>query len=430
MIRDDLEKMTKAELVEAYLKLQARLHRPAKTSRTSSKPPSTDRKARREGSKPGGAKPGHKGAFRRLSENPDRTIDHRPDACQACGHGFSEDASGTVIGAYDAIDLPPISPIIERHLRLQCTCRHCGAVTKAALPEAATGSPFGPNIRALTFYLKHFQHVSHERLQGLFGDVFGLVISQGALMNMLRRGAALFSAGKADILGRLRRAEAVASDETGVRIEGVNAYHWVFRSSEAVVHEAAMGRGAKVVGDVMGGHRPEFWLSDRYSAQQGHGRRHQTCLAHLARDIARIVEVGDQTIGLRLKLWINDVFALARALRELATSMVRRKRRDLDNRIADIVRTASDCEETGKVLRKIANARDQLFTFIEAPDLVEPTNNACERALRPAVIQRKVTNGFRAKWAAEADAAVRTVVDTARLTGINPYAKIRQIIAG
>ncbi len=122
-------------------------------------------------------------------------------------------------------------------------------------------------------------------------------------------------------------------------------------------------------------------------------------MAHLARDIAHIVEVGDEAIGLRLKLWI------------------------------DIVRSPTTCDETGAVLRKIANARDQLFTFVDAPRLVEPTNNACERALRPAVINRKVTNGFRAKWAAEADAAVRTVVDTARLAGINPYSEIRQILS-
>jgi transposase len=46
---------------------------------------------------------------------------------------------------------------------------------------------------------------------------------------------------------------------------------------------------------------------------------------------------------------------------------------------------------------------------------VEATNNACERDLRPAVIQRKVTNGYRALWAAQGEADVRTVVDTARL---------------
>jgi transposase len=36
--------------------------------------------------------------------------------------------------------------------------------------------------------------------------------------------------------------------------------------------------------------------------------------------------------------------------------------------------------------------------------------NACERDLRPAVIQRKVTNGYRAMWAAQGEADVRTVV--------------------
>lgn len=84
---------------------------------------------------------------------------------------------------------------------------------------------------------------------------------------------------------------------------------------------------------------------------------------------------------------------------------------------------------TRALLAKIANARDQLLTFIDAPDLIEPTNNACERALRPAVIHRKVTNGFRAAWAAQTDAALRTVVDTARLSGQNPYRIIRQTLA-
>ena len=76
MDRDDLTRLSKAELVEAYLALQAQLQRPAKTSRTSSKPPSTDRKARREHAKPGGAKPGHEGHSRSLHEKPDETVDH------------------------------------------------------------------------------------------------------------------------------------------------------------------------------------------------------------------------------------------------------------------------------------------------------------------------------------------------------------------
>ena len=62
-----------------------------------------------------------------------------------------------------------------------------------------------------------------------------------------------------------------------------------------------------------------------------------------------------------------------------------------------------------------------VLTFVEYLGEVEVTNNACERALRPAVIQRKVTNGFRSMWAAEGDCAVRTVVDTAKLSGKSPF---------
>jgi transposase len=427
MNRDELRELSKEELVELVLKLQ----RPAKTSRTSSRPPSTDRKEKRAGSKPGGAKPGHKGHFRSLAEQPDNVVDHRPDRCSGCGHVFAPDAPGEVVGAHDSVDLPPIMPIVTRHQRLACACPGCGARVKADPPVA--GSPFGPNIQALALYLKHVQHVSYQRLQAMFADVFGLTISQGALGNMFGRTQAAFDAKKAAILGRLRQADAVASDETGVRIEGVNAQHWVFRAQDRegriVLHEAAFSRAAQVVRDVMGGHRPAFWTSDRYSAQQGHGERHQTCLAHLARDIAFALEVSDDPTPFRLKLWMDDVFALWRSLAGIAASTVACKRRKLEDRIGQILCTRSDCDVTSALLRKIGNARDQLLTFLDAPDLVQPTNNDCERALRPAVISRKITNGFRSAWAAHADAALRTVIDTERLAGVSPYHAIRNTIS-
>ena len=81
MIRDELERLSKEELIELVLRLQ----RPEKTSRTSSKPPSTDRKERRENAKPGGAKPGREGHKRALCANPDEILDHVPIRCEHCG---------------------------------------------------------------------------------------------------------------------------------------------------------------------------------------------------------------------------------------------------------------------------------------------------------------------------------------------------------
>jgi transposase len=425
MGRIDLELLSKAELIEMVLRLQ----RPAKTSRTSSKPPSTDRKAQRDKSRPGGAKPGHEGHSRRLSEDFDSVEDHYPDQCPGCGACLSAALIGEVVSEHDKIDLPRISPVVERHRRMAVTCPCCGLRVAADLPAEVMGTPFGPRLHAVATYLKTFQALSYERLEAAFADLFGLQISQGGLMNMLRRAQGRFEPGRQAAVATLRQATVVASDETGVRIEGSNAYHWVFHSAEAVVHQAAPTRGAVVVREMMDGHRPEVWCSDRYVAQQGHADAHQTCLAHLARDVAYAIEGGEDALPMRLKLWLHKAFGLARDIETLAASTIATRRRALERTLQDILDTPTSCELARVVQNKFRRAKDQLLTFALWPGLVEPTNNACERDLRPAVVQRKVTNGYRAMWAAQGEADIRTVIDTARLKpSVNRFQTILGVV--
>ena len=420
MNRDELEGLTKPELVELVLRLQ----RPDKTSRTSSKPPSTDRKAKRDGSRPGGAMAGHKGHARDLSEAPDLVEEHRPTQCCHCGLPFAEDEAGAVIGEYDEIDLPEVKPIVKRHRRLKCRCTTCGKTSAAPLPQAAHGTPFGKRIHALALYLKSHQLFSYQGLQGAFADLFGLTLSQGALMNMFRRATPVFATGRDSALAALRRADVVACDETGVRIEGCNAYQWVFCSAEAIVHTADFTLAGQVMRDIMNGHQPDVWISDRYTAQQGHGRLHQTCLAHLDRKARFVAEHGSDLTGVRLQLWLDRAFSLARSIAELASSTVRSHKRKLERDLGAILASATDCPLASELLGQIRRARDQLLTFCDFAGKVDATNNVSERALRPSVIQRKVTNGYRAKWAADAEAALRSTVDTARLTGQLPFRTI------
>ena len=277
-------------------------------------------------------------------------------------------------------------------------------------------------------YLKTFQALSYERLQAALSDLFGLTLSQGGLMNLLRRAQGRLRPGREVAVSRLRRAAVVASDETGVRIEGSNAYHWVFRSADAVVHQASPTRGAVVVRAMMDGHRPAVWLSDRYTAQQGHGLAHQTCLAHLARDVAYAVEISDDPVPWRLQLWLRFVFATADRVTDLAPSTLAARRRSLDGQLGAILVTPSGCDLTRALQAKIGRAREQLLVFLDHPGLVEVTNNGCERSLRPSVVQRKVTNGYRAMWAATGEAAIRTVVDTARLGGASTFGTILKTV--
>ncbi|AWB25220.1 IS66 family transposase [Methylobacterium currus] len=417
MSRSDLERLSKQELIELVLRLQ----RPDKTSRTSSKPPSTDRKERREQAKPGGAKPGHEGHSRTLSSDPDEIVAHRPGQCPCCGGALAADLPAEIVSVCEQIELPAVTPLITQHQRLAVRCPSCGTRVVAPVPREACGTPFGPRLHAVATYLKTFQALSYERLQAALADLFGLTLSQGGLMNLLRRAQKQFHAGREAPVSALRRAAVVASDETGVRIEGSNSYHWVFCSDEAVVHHAAPTRAAAVVHAMMDGHRPAVWLSDRYTAQQGHGERHQTCLAHLARDVAYAVEVSDDPVPLRLQLWLGSVFSLAERVSDLAASTLSAKRRALERQLSDILSAPSRCDLTRALQAKIGRARDQLLVFLDHPGRVAVTNNGCERALRPAVMQRKVTNGYRAMWAASGEADVRTVVDTARLSGADTF---------
>ena len=199
----------------------------------------------------------------------------------------------------------------------------------------------------------------------------------------------------------------------------------MFRCGQTVVHTAAPTRGAVVVRTMMDGHRPEVWCSDRYAAQQGHADAHQACLAHLARDVAYALQNSEDFLPIRLKPWLNKAFGLARDVSRLAPSTIAARRRALERTIDDITTTPTSCDLTTRLRNRFARARQQLLTFADWPARVEPTNNACERDLRPAVIQRKITNGYRAMWAALGEADVRTAVATARLTpGTNTFGTI------
>src|SRR3954465_15133231 len=143
MSRSDLERLSKEELIELVLKLQ----RPGKTSRTSSKPPSTDRKEQREQSKPGGAKPGHEGHNRVLAGEPDRIVDHRPVCCHDCGLVLPPNLPVEAVSVSEMIDLPPVKPVVEQHRRLAVLSRPARPVSS---PRGRPEQQRHPSARGCT----------------------------------------------------------------------------------------------------------------------------------------------------------------------------------------------------------------------------------------------------------------------------------------
>src|ERR671933_2786 len=126
---------------------------------------------------------------------------------------------------------------------------------------------FGPRVEALLGYLHYGHHLSHERLVAVCASVFGLRISEGAIAAALARLAARAEPEVAAIREAVRASPAVNSDETGVRVDGRNWWHWVFQTPAASYHDIAPSRGADVVARFLGEARPEVWGSDAFPTQ-------------------------------------------------------------------------------------------------------------------------------------------------------------------
>ncbi len=417
-------------LTARIVELEAKLASPPKTPDNSSVPPSKGQKPNLSDPAKKKPRPSRPGVARALAEHPDRTIDAMLVACPHCAHALGA-ADQPQIHAYDHIDLPPIRPIVTRINRHGGVCPCCGKHVTAPVPEGLEpGSPFGPGLRALIIHLHITQAVSFQRLTQLMAEVFGLTISEGAIANMLARAEAPLLAAAAPIADAVRASPVVASDETSARVCGKTWWQWVLLSSTAICHVIADTRAASVVTTFLAGARPEVWVADRYGGQLGHGAVRQMCLAHLLRDAKYAIEEGDAVFAPGFRLLLLRAVAIGKRRETLKDSTLAQYRADLDRRLD---RLLSGREPKTKAARCLFQAmrrdRDDLFRFVTRRD-VPYTNNACERALRPSVIFRKVTNCFRAEWGAKVYAAAASVIATGRLHGLSAIEALRTALAG
>jgi transposase len=443
MDRDTLERLSKddlitlvlaqaaqiARLTERVTALEARLGLPPKTPDNSSLPPSKGQKPSLPCGPKRKTKP-HPGAHRLLHPEPTRRRDVRALSCQACG----ADVSGVEQNpceVYDRVEIPAIVPDVTRVSLHGGVCPCCARRFKAEAPAGLEpGSPFGPNIRAFVLYLRAVQGIPLARLRDVLLDLFGLSISEGALVNMLAAGAEPFRAAVSLIKARLLGGTALASDETGVRVGRANWWLWVFHHGDSAVFVAAARRSRAVVAAFLGDHRPDFWTSDRFSAQAGWATKaHQVCLAHLIRDVQYAIDAGDAVLGPGLKGLLKRACAIGRRRLNLRDATLKAYEADLERRLDRLLALDPTHPVGIRLRRMIRKVRPHLFVFVQNRNL-EPTNNGSERALRPCAVYRKITNGFRQAWGAHLYADIRSVIETARRRSIRAIDAIRLTLNG
>jgi transposase len=258
------------------------------------------------------------------------------------------------------------------------------------------------------------QMVSFSRLSALMAEVWSLAISEGAIANILARAGTRLGAAAAQIAADVRASAVIASDETSARVNGRTWWQWVMSSSAGVYHIIIDSRAAKVVKSFLDGAVPLVWVADRYAAQNKHANQRQICLAHLLRDAQFAIDAGDQVFAPGFLKLLKRACGIGARRDELKDATLKQYRYEIDAKLDKLLTVSPTSAAGDKLIKAIKRCRGDLFVFLERRD-VPCTNNVSERHLRPSVIFRKVTGGFRSEWGANGYAAAASVIATGRM---------------
>ena len=422
-------------LREENATLRSKVEAPKLTPRNSSIPPSRGEKAdgvqapaRRR------AKPRGRSGFARrcLCETPTRVENVLAQTCQHCRADVSGVAQ-TEAEVYDRIEIPPIVPDVTRVVLHGGTCPCCNGTFKAAAPAGLEPwNVFGPRLVALVVLMRHVHHVSFERMVSLLSVVFGVAVSQGGLANMLRRCAAPFAEQQERVRQDVLAGKVIESDETTMRVGKKRWQQWVFHNGLSCCFVSAMTRGKEVVAKFLGDVRPDAWVSDRHKSHIGWAELRQVCLAHLLRDCQHATDCGDRDFAWRVGALLCRAMRHHRMRERVAARLgpgaPEAFRHRINAAMDELLMNEPDHPAAKKLWRGLTIERLSLFVFLDHPE-VPPTNNGSERALRPGVVFRKVTNCFGSEWGAHLHSSVRTVIETGRRRGIGAFDAILATLA-
>jgi transposase len=353
-----------------------------------------------------------------LSDHPDTVIEARVTHCADCGADLQAVPSQAVVRR-QVTELPVFQPVVIETRQHQVVCPQCHGVQHGLLPAGLEATRhFGPRLEATVTYLQHQQHLSYERTQDTLQDLFGVSLSEGGQACILERAGQAALPMAAAIREQVVQSPVIGSDETGARVDGQTWWQWVFSSPTAVYHVIRPSRGQDVIPEVLGDHRISTWVCDCWSPQLKAPADHiQLCLAHQIRNLQGL---RDHCPHLR---WAGDLQALFRTAIHLAKRRLQltargfqRRVKALEQALDHLLQRRVTVKAAQPLLKRYRKHREHLFVFLHDPR-VPFHNNACERALRPSVVHRKVTGGFRSRWGAEAYAALASVTGTAKLRG-------------
>jgi transposase len=413
-------------------------------SGNSSRPPSSDppwrqRPKQSPSGKKRGGQPGHTGAYRPLQPQSavDQVVVCAPEACGHCGASFPDGAPRRQkFQRFQGVELPPIRPEVTEYQLEARRCRCCGRRTWGQLPPGVTRCA-GPRVQAITALLSGACRLPRRQTQAVLEDLFGVRLSLGTMCALEADTARALAAAYEELASEVPRAKVLGVDETSWKEAGTLHWIWTAVTKQFAFFHVDRHRSRAVFNELVpeatpgGGKVGPVVITDRYSAY-GHlpPERRSLCWAHLARDFRAAEERGgiDAVVG----RWVLEVFGkvlgpwhryrAGELEREAFLSEMKARQEELRAPLRWGAEHGS--AQTRALCWDLLERWPSLWTWLEVEG-GEPTNNAAERALRPAVLWPGTlwvnSFGHQSETGEQFVERMLTVVTTLRLQGRNVW---------
>jgi len=290
--------------------------------------------------------------------------------------------------------------------------------------------------------LQALLHASHRKTCSVMEEVFGVRLALGTLALLRIEASVAVEDRVEEAVEYVREQPVVGADESswpqgnadGANARKRRAWIWVAVTSAVVVFRVALTRSREAACELLGEAFAGILISDRYCVYQWKLGRWQVCWAHLVRDFRKIAgrrgesaQIGEGLLSQKrtiFRLWarVRDG-TLEREAFRAKMKPIRRRVRLLLERGADYVprpKEQSERARTARTCAELLKVEQALWLFVDEEG-VEPTNNASERALRQAVLWRKVSFGTQSAEGSLFVARMLTVLATLRAQERRPF---------
>jgi transposase len=420
--------------------LEARLRQDSSTSSRppSSDPPGTQAQRRAPPTPPSGdaggerrrrgGQPGHPGHHRVLlgEERVDRLVIVTPDACRGCGDVLPAEPGGEdpVDERVQVVELPPVRAEVTEYRLAARRCRSCGTLTRAVRPTEAGGGAFGPRLHAVATLLVGRYRLSRREAVACLAELGEVELSVGALARLEQATSTALAPVVDEVALAIQQAAVANVDETGWWQGKTRSWLWTVVTETLTLFRLDPSRGKVVVQALLGPAWTGIVGSDRYSAYRYLPLdRRQLCWAHLLREFRKIAAYNrhQRPLGTRLLDITTRIFATWYRFRAAAIDRptLQAELAPLQAELRLALAAGLDPPHAvvaGPLCGNLLDSWSALWTFAHV-DGVEPTNNAAERALRPAVLWRKGSFGTQSDDGSRFVERIMTVAATCKQQG-------------